>query len=123
MLSSPENLGSGVKSANSTFVLDWAYALLAVLAIFTWHGEKWLNKSREVLKAVLGSFLLGGLFFACDLILGHLNHPDLSLVEAAEQSGGPFGFWLTILVCPVMTLFLLAGYFRAVFLEEKPQDV
>jgi hypothetical protein len=99
--------------------LGWGIRSPRLFSGFAWHGKKWPNESREVLVAVLGSFLLGGLFFACDLILGHLHHPDLSLVKAAEQRGGPFGFGLTLLVCPVTTLFLLAGYFRAVLLEDK----
>src|SRR5258708_23034338 len=57
-----------------------AYAVLGIIAIGVWHGDKWPNKSRDVLLAVLGTFLLGGLFFACDLVLGHLHDPDLSLV-------------------------------------------
>ncbi len=98
-----------------------AYAVLGIIAIGVWHGDRWPNKSRDVLLAVLGTFLLGGLFYACDLILGHLHHPDLSLVKAAEHSGGPLGFGLTLVVCPVTTLVMLAGYFRAVFLEEIAQ--
>jgi hypothetical protein len=98
-----------------------AYAFLGSIAIGLWHSDKWPNKLRDVLLAVPSTLLLGGLFFACDLILGHLHHPDLSLVKAAEQSGGPLGFGSTLLVCPVTTLVVLLGYFRAVFLEEMAQ--
>jgi hypothetical protein len=88
-----------------------AYAVLDFLAILGGHGDKSPTRSREVLMALLGSFLLGGLFFAGDSILGPLHHPHLLLVKAAEQSGGPVGFGLSLLACPVTTLFLLAGYF------------
>jgi RsiW-degrading membrane proteinase PrsW (M82 family) len=96
-----------------------AYMVLAIVALFTWHGEKWPKESRKALKMVLGSLLLGGVFLLVDVIVGHSDHPEFSLVKAAESAGGPFGFGLTMLVCPVTTAVLLAGYFRAVFLRVR----
>jgi uncharacterized membrane protein YkvI len=110
-------------AASSLEIPTWgwivAYGILAVVALIVWHGKKWPKETREVLKAVFGSFLLGGAFFAIDLTLGHFLHPDLPLIQAAEHSGGPFGFGLTVLVCPVMTVVVLAGYFRAIFLDSE----
>jgi hypothetical protein len=97
--------------------------VLAVIALFTWHGEKWPKESRKVLKAVLGSLLLGGLFLLADMIVGHFDHPDLPLMDAAESAGGFGGFGLTFLVCPVTTAVLLAGYLRAVFLENEASGI
>jgi hypothetical protein len=48
-----------------------------------------------MLQAVLGTILVGGVFFAIDLILGHIFHPDLPLFKAAMHSGGPTGIALT----------------------------
>lgn len=98
------------------------YVILALIALGVWHGEKWPNNSKDILGQVLGSVLLGAVFFAVDMVLGHFFHPELPLIKAAEHSGSMFGFVLTVLVCPVLATVLLGGYFRAVFLEAKAQN-
>ncbi len=91
-----------------------AYVFLAACALFAWHGEKWPKEPRAVLKVVLLTLLLGGLFFGADLILGHFDYPELPLFRAAVTYRG---FILTALVFPLTTMVVLAGYLRAIFLD------
>ena len=89
------------------------YCIIAIIAIAIWHSEKAPQSSLLWLEMVVGSFVLGLLFFVSDILVGHISHPNLPLIEAAQQA--PFGFFLTLATCPGLTIIAIAGLVRIVF--------
>jgi hypothetical protein len=99
------------------------YIVLAVISVGICHADKWPKRSRECLELAGGSLILGALFFAADILLGHLHHPELPVLRAATQSGGPFGFFLTLVVCPGLTVIALGGFLRSLLLSRRLTEV
>ena len=97
--------------ADSTWI--YIYLGLAVLSLCLWHSEKWPRTPSSCLAFSVGTLVLGSFFFGIDVILGHLFRPDLPLLEAGKQAGGPFGFFATLVVCPGLTAVALAGTARS----------
>jgi hypothetical protein len=69
-------------------------------------------------EGVLVSIGLGAAFFVCDIVLGKLTHPQMSLLNAGVHAGGIAGFPVTLMVCPGMTLVALAGWSRSRVLKS-----
>jgi membrane protease YdiL (CAAX protease family) len=102
-----------------------AYLALAVCALSMWHGEKTaqqLSNSTEWAAAIAVSVLLGAIFFAVDMVVGSTNNPGVSAVEAGTRAGSPFGFVLTILICPGFTMVAVAGFIRSFVWRTNKAD-
>ena len=85
---------------------------LGVGAHFVWRSEKFPKTAEGWLWSATGSVILGLVFFACDVLVGGSGHPSLPPWEAAKHPGGPFGFGLTLVVCPGLTFISIAGIAR-----------
>ena len=71
------------------------------------------------LVVAVGEVILGALFLGADAVVGHIHHPELSLFDAAKQSGGPFGFAMTIMVVPAIAFIALAGAVRSFYVVSQ----
>jgi hypothetical protein len=60
---------------------------------------------------------LGALSFGGDMLVGIINYPGLSPFRAATKVDSPFGFVLTVLLCPGFTVVAVAGFIRALVLR------
>jgi hypothetical protein len=85
---------------------------LGVGAHFVWRSEKSAKTAEGWLWSAMGSVIVGLVFFACDVWVGGSRHASLSAWEAAKNAGGPFGFGLTLVVCPGLTFISIAGIAR-----------
>jgi hypothetical protein len=74
------------------------YLVFAITTIYCWHSEKSPKTPGGWLEYAAGSVVPGGISFACDVWIGRLVHPNLPLFDAAKETGGPFGFGLTLIV-------------------------
>jgi hypothetical protein len=90
-----------------------------------WHGKeaKRFSDASDWAGAVFGSILLGALSFGVDILIGTVIHPGMSPIEAGTQAGSPFGFILTIFLCPGVTMVALAGLVRSFLVREKNDSV
>ena len=110
----------------SNLIWCFIYFFLAMVALFDWHAKSlgakrdsiWPETSIEYLRYALISVGAGAVSFVVDIVVGSINHPDLSTFGAATNAGGPFGFFVTILICPALTFVLLSGAVRQFFLER-----
>jgi uncharacterized membrane protein YkvI len=99
-----------------------AYTLLAAIALGAWHSRKaWdtLSDPYDWIGAIIGSVLLGGLSFGIDFFVGSITHPDLPPFQAATKVGSPFGFLLTVFLCPGMTTVAVASLFRSLLIPKE----
>jgi hypothetical protein len=86
---------------------------LAVIAVGMWHVEKSpYAQASQCIWATICSVGLGAIFFGVDMIVGHWNHPELPLIQAAMKSPGPLGFALTVIACPISTIIAMASTVR-----------
>jgi hypothetical protein len=98
-----------------------AYVVLAGIALYVWHKDppvKRLSAPREWAMAVVGSILVGGASFGIDIVIGLIHKPKLSPIEAGTKAGSPFGFPLTVMLCPGFTMLAIAGLVRVLFLRS-----
>lgn len=98
-----------------------AYIVLAGFALYLWHKEppvKNLCEPSEWAMAVVASVVMGGVSFGIDMIIGLLNNPKLSPIEAGTHAGSPFGFPLTVMLCPGFTMLATAGLLRSLLLRN-----
>jgi phosphoglycerol transferase MdoB-like AlkP superfamily enzyme len=93
-------------------VISIAFAIAAVLM---WRSEKSPKSPSEWFLLAIGSVVLGCIFFVCDVWVGSSGNPNLSILDTARRAGGPFGFGLTLIVCPATTFISLAGMARAYY--------
>lgn len=102
-------------------IATWAAAYL-VLAAFAWHA--WHEKSdpksaRGWLAIAVGATLLGTASFVVDVSFGHAKNPSLSVLAAAQEAGGFFGFAFTVTVFPALLLVSISGAARAAFTVRR----
>jgi len=98
------------------------FVVLASCALYMWYSEKITQKINDLggwAAAVGVSVLLGALSFGCDMLVGIINYPGLSPFRAATKVGSPFGFVLTVLLCPGFTMVAVAGFIRALVLRGE----
>jgi hypothetical protein len=99
-----------ISPAEISFVLwIFIYLILAIAAIYCWRNEKSPKTPGGWLAYSIASVVFGIAFFACDIWIGGSGHPNLSLLDAAKEAVGPFGFGLTLIVCPGLTFISVAG--------------
>ncbi len=94
------------------------YVILAGSAMLIWHGRARVESYLGWLWFILGSIGFGALFLSMDVFNGGLAHPGLPLFEAAHSVGGIFGYGLTLIVCPGMTMVGIASLLRLVWLRR-----
>jgi len=70
--------------------------------------------------AVVGSVLMAGVSFGIDMVIGLIENPKLTPIEAGTRAGSPFGFPLTVMLCPGFTMLAIAGLLRALLLRSGP---
>jgi hypothetical protein len=95
------------------------YLVFAIAAIYCWPSENSPKTPGGWLEYAAGSVVPGGISFACDVWIGRLVHPNLPLLDAAKETGGPFGFGLTLIVFPGLTLYFHCRIARAYYLSMK----
>jgi hypothetical protein len=114
----------------SNFFWCIIYFLLVMAGLFVWHQRSfspqpessWPESSGDYLNFALASVGIGAISFAADILIGSMNHPDLSLIQAGTHAGGPFGFIITLFICPAMTFVMLAGALRQFYVERKEKS-
>jgi thiol:disulfide interchange protein len=97
----------------------FAYIMLAVIGAFMWHSEKSPQEPLGWLLMIVGLLVLGGLWFGVDVLIGLHNHPDLPFFEAAKESKGPFGFVLSAVIIPGITLIAASGAARSLYVARR----
>jgi hypothetical protein len=98
-----------------------AYVVLVGIALYLWHKQpavKNLSEPGEWAMAILGSVLMGGVSFGIDMLIGLINNPKLTPIEAGTKVGSPFGFALTVILCPGFTMLAIAGLLRALLFRS-----
>ena len=98
--------------------LVWLIALpfLVGASLWVWHiSEKTRNwKSNRWGYALLFTPLVGAISFAIDVLIGGSDGRYKTFLEAASHAGSPFGFPLTVLICPVGTFIAFGIWIRCV---------
>lgn len=98
-----------------------AFIVLTGLALYFWHKNppmEHLSSPREWALAIPMSVVIGALSFGIDVVVGLIIHPRLSPIEAGTKAGSPFGFPLTVMICPGFTMLAVAGLLRASLLRR-----
>jgi hypothetical protein len=93
-----------------------AFVVLASCGLYMWHSEKVAQKISGPAGwagMVGASVFLGALSFGGDMLVGIINYPGLSPFKAATKVASPFGFVLTVFLCPGLTIVAVAGLIRA----------
>jgi len=69
-----------------------AYIVLAGVALYLWHKEppvEHLAEPSEWAMAVVGSILMAGVSLGIDVVIGLINHPNLTPIEAGTRGRKP----------------------------------
>ena len=127
--------GLAVVAVQATLIAHWLVpegdrltaVLLASLAsgigaLWLWYDQKTaqqISESTEWIAAIAGSLVLGAGSFTCDVMVGSLNNPGTSALQAAMKAGGPFGFPLTVIICPGFTMAAVAGFVRSLIWQTN----
>jgi hypothetical protein len=99
-----------------------AYGVLVAVALGMWHGKEaseMFSDAYDWTGVIVGSILAGGMSFGVDIFVGSLTHPGLSPIVAGTKVGSPFGFMLTIFLCPGITMVGLASVIRSVLVRKE----
>lgn len=109
----------------------WLFALpfLAGLSLYAWHAGKKTRDwdTRKWGYAAIFTPIAGAVSFTIDIMVGSTTGHYKSLLAAGAHAGSPFGFPMTILICPIGTLVALGGWARCVSLrafipQSDPSD-
>jgi hypothetical protein len=107
--------------------LVWLIALpfLVGTSLWLWHiSENTRNwKSNRWSYALLFTPLIGAISFAIDVLIGGSNGHYKTFLESAAHAGSPFGFPLTVLICPVGTLIAFGSWIRCVILHVSEDQL
>jgi len=97
-----------------------AVSVLTGLALYFWHKEppmEHLSSPGEWALAIPMSVLIGAVSFGIDVLVGLISNPNLPPIKAGTKAGSPFGFVLTVMICPGFTMLAVAGLLRALVLR------
>jgi hypothetical protein len=103
-----------------------AYGVLVGAALGMWHGKQASERfsdAHDWVGVVVGSILLGGVSFGVDVLVGSSTRPGMSPIEAGTKAGSPFGFILTIFLCPGITMVALASVIRSFLMQKENTEV
>lgn len=103
-----------------------AYGVLVAVGLGMWHGKEASERFSDAYDwagVVAGSILLGGMSFGVDVFVESFSHPSMSPIEAGTQAGSPFGFMLTIFLCPGITMVALASVIRSFLIHKENAEV
>ena len=110
-----------VPDASSRLTLGiLAVSVLTGLALYFWHKEppmEHLSSPGEWALAIPISVLIGAVSFGIDVLVGLISNPNLPPIKAGTRAGSPFGFVLTVMICPGFTMLAVAGLLRALLLR------
>jgi hypothetical protein len=100
-----------------------AYGVLVALALVMWYGKeaKRFSDAYDWVGVFFGSILLGCMSFGVDVLIGSSEYPGISPIKAGTKVGSPFGFILTIFLCPGITM-VAAGSIPRAFLVSREND-
>ena len=96
-----------------------AYGVLVAIALFMWYGEKAETLSDNWVGVFFGSILLGAMSFGVDVLIGSSEYPGISPIRAGTKVGSPFGFILTIFLCPGITMVAAASVVRGFLVRGR----
>jgi len=102
-----------------------AYIALGAGALYLWYGKGValkVSKPAEWAAAIGASVLLGTVSFGIDMALGSIHNPSLSPFRAGTRAGSPFGFVLTVFICPGLTMVAVAGLIRSFLTRSKNSE-
>lgn len=98
------------------------YLVLAALALWLWHHDEYARSfatPTQCLGLAGGSICIGAISFAMDVLIGLIfHHGGATPLDAASKAGGPFGFVLTLLICPGLTAIAVAGFVRSLLKSQ-----
>ena len=103
-----------------------AYGVLVAVALGMWHGKEASERFSDAYDwagVVVGSILLGAMSFGVDVVVGRFTHPGMSPIEAGTKAGSPFGFMLTIFLCPGITMVALASVIRSFLVHRESAEM
>ncbi len=102
-----------------------AYGVLVAVALTMWHGKEAerFSDAYDWLGVFFGSILLGCMSFGIDVLIGSSEYPGISPIKAGTKVGSPFGFILTILLCPGITMVGVAGLVRSPLVQRNGDSV
>jgi len=96
--------------------------ILSTGALGLWHNKRMEFAARRPvswLRMAAASIVLGGLSFAADALIS-------GGFKAATRLGTPFGFGLTLIICPGFTTMAVGGFARSFLLmrarERSPSE-
>lgn len=107
--------------------LVWLIALpfLVGASLWVWHiSDKARNwKSNRWSYVLIFTPLVGAISFAIDVLIGGSNGHYKTFLESAAHAGSPFGFPLTVLICPVGTLIAFGSWIRCMILQVSEDQL
>ena len=98
-----------------------AYGVLVAVALLMWHGKEAerFSDAYDWVGLFFGSILLGCMSFGIDVLIGSSEYPAISPIKAGTKVGSPFGFILTIFLCPGITMVAVASIARSLLVRRK----
>jgi hypothetical protein len=102
-----------------------AFVPLTGLALYFWHKDppiEHLSSPQEWALAIPMSALIGAISFGIDVLVGSMNHPQLPPLKAGTRAGSPFGFPLTLMICPGFTMLAVASLVRSLILRTDAAE-
>jgi hypothetical protein len=102
-----------------------AYGVLVAIALVMWHGKEAerFSDAYDWVGVFFGSILVGAMSFAVDVLIGSSEYPGISPFRAGTKVGSPFGFLLTIFLCPGMTMVAVGSIARCFLVHGKENPV
>jgi hypothetical protein len=93
---------------------------LVAASLWLWHGDKKTQTWDQEEWSALAIFtpLFGAMSFGIDVMVGSSNRTYRTFLEAASHAGSPFGFPLTVLICPIGTILALGGWARCAIIRR-----
>ena len=104
--------------ATSYWIWLLPFLMLSVASLFVWHGARKIQSYLDCLMFI--GVTLAGAFalFVIDIAYAYLSHPELPVIDAAKTLGGTWGYILTLLMCPGMTMVGIATLARLLWIKK-----
>jgi hypothetical protein len=90
------------------------FAILVAVGLALWHRTGPWQTAKQWRRSTIASLILGGAFFAIDLLWAHLHGQTNPL----NYPAGLLGIPLTVAICPGFTMICIAGLVRLLYLDK-----